>query len=461
MRQTAVCVGIVLLSMNANAMIDVFPICTAAGTQQYPAVCGDIVVWEDPHSGPTAIYAYALSGGKAYAVSPGSGNQRFPRISGGVVVWQDERNAATTGSDIYGYDMSLNVPLTICTAAGLQEYPAIGGRFVVWMDKRNADTGSDIYGYCLDTQEEFAISVAEGAQERPAIDGEWVVWMDRRHGHYQIYGCRLVFPIPAAGLTAIRLFATSTNQGYPVVSGNRVIWHENRGGTSNTDVYGVDLETFEGFTVCEASLRQMSPAISGDLVVWQDERNGATRKDIYGYDLAAGGEFVISAGNSDQSNPAVSGRTVVWQQNGDIWGARLVEPTVLTVTWPEGGQMFLAGSEQEIIWQTDGPPLEQVRISFSSDAGESWQVAEPNLPDTGAYLWKTPDVDSQVCRVRVADFGATGATGTSELFTVFLCDPALTADLTGDCRVDLADFAVLAGQWLMCGNPYAPEWCWE
>jgi len=31
-----------------------------------------------------------------------------------------------------------------------------------------------------------------------------------------------------------------------------------------------------------------------------------------------------------------------------------------------------------------------------------------------------------------------------------LCDPALTADITGDCSVDLADLAVLASQWLQC-----------
>lgn len=31
------------------------------------------------------------------------------------------------------------------------------------------------------------------------------------------------------------------------------------------------------------------------------------------------------------------------------------------------------------------------------------------------------------------------------------CDPALTADLNGDCWIDIADLAILASQWLDCG----------
>jgi len=41
------------------------------------------------------------------------------------------------------------------------------------------------------------------------------------------------------------------------------------------------------------------------------------------------------------------------------------------------------------------------------------------------------------------------------IFTIYEC--ALDGDLTGDCVIDINDFAVMAGFWLECGNPYDLE----
>ena len=40
---------------------------------------------------------------------------------------------------------------------------------------------------------------------------------------------------------------------------------------------------------------------------------------------------------------------------------------------------------------------------------------------------------------------------------IYECPAGLTGDLTGDCRVDFEDFAILANQWLQCGDPFE-EW---
>ena len=79
------------------------------------------------------------------------------------------------------------------------------------------------------------------------------------------------------------------------------------------------------FPVCTASDDQWSPAISGDIVVWSDDRSG--NRDIYGYDLSTDTEFSICTDPEWQSSPAISGDIVVWQDNRngnwDIYGARL------------------------------------------------------------------------------------------------------------------------------------------
>jgi TolB protein len=51
---------------------------------------------------------------------------------------------------------------------------------------------------------------------------------------------------------------------------------------------------------------QISPVISGNYVVWQDERSG--NSDIYMYDLSVGKtELALSSGAKDQMEPALSG----------------------------------------------------------------------------------------------------------------------------------------------------------
>ena len=66
------------------------------------------------------------------------------------------------------------------------------------------------------------------------------------------------------------------------------------------------------------------------------------------------------------------------------------------------------------------------------------------------------------CLIEISDAASPLTKDTSEdEFTIFQCASALTADLTGDCLVDLEDLSFLMNQWLRCGNPYDPQWCFQ
>ena len=88
-------------------------------------------------------------------------------------------------------------------------------------------------------------------------------------------------------------------------------------------------------------------------------------------------------------------------------------------------------------------------------------MVEPNIPAELAYQWNpVADVDSTECMIRVSDFDHNEVNDELDgTFTIFQCDRALTADVTGDCFVGLDDFAEMAAQWLTCGNPYDADWC--
>lgn len=99
---------------------------------------------------------------------------RWPAISGNVVVWEDWRNY---NADIYGYDLLTREEFPIAVASGNQEAPNISGQIVVWCDGRNTDSLNQfgVYGYDLKTQDEFFIAQGDQAVE-PKIASGFVIW---------------------------------------------------------------------------------------------------------------------------------------------------------------------------------------------------------------------------------------------------------------------------------------------
>jgi len=312
-----------------------FAVCISAGTQEEPAISGDLVVWEHWRELPGKwnwdidIYGYRLEDRREFAICTAEGHQRLPEVSGSIVVWEDARNDPGKGgnTDIYGYDLARHRELTICTANGHQGWPTISGNTVVWSDTRNAETaGADIYGYDLSAEREFPICTAAGNQHRPVVSGQFVVWEDYRNckdcgdvcWESDIFGYDLLtgreFPI----CTAPRL------QECPAIDGKTVVWLDHRRGDTTADVYAFDLGASRESYLCgPAPFGPLGPSVSGSLVAWQ--RQGRDKWDIYGYDLSTQREFKIADGGSA---PAVSGRVFVWvdaragtDTSWDIYGA--------------------------------------------------------------------------------------------------------------------------------------------
>jgi hypothetical protein len=123
--------------------------------------------------------------------------------------------------------------------------------------------------------------------------------------------------------------------------------------------------------------------------------------------------------------------------------------------------MLLSGSKYTIKWQSSRLGGSNVKLEYSTNNGTGFLTIDANLPDSGSYLWQPlPAVDSNQCLIRISDKDGVIASDTSNhVFTIFECDPSLTADLNGDCKVDFADFALFGDQWLGCGNPHDPNWC--
>ena len=60
---------------------------------QYPAISGNIVVWQDDLGGTWDIFGYNITTGEEFEIYVDEfSNQKNPAISGNTVVWEDDRD---------------------------------------------------------------------------------------------------------------------------------------------------------------------------------------------------------------------------------------------------------------------------------------------------------------------------------------------------------------------------------
>ncbi|MDD1711847.1 MAG: PKD domain-containing protein, partial [Methanoregulaceae archaeon] len=115
-----------------------------------------------------------------------------------------------------------------------------------------------------------------------------------------------------ATVPGIRTLITSgtdeTDQQNPSISGDYIIWEDNRNG--NWDIYLYSITTGVEQQVTHDVYDQIMPWISGDIIVWQDYRNGDS--DIYFYNIVTKHEIRITNNSSEQSFPKVDGDRIIW-----------------------------------------------------------------------------------------------------------------------------------------------------
>lgn len=109
-----------------------------------------------------------------------------------------------------------------------------------------------------------------------------------------------------------RLTTPPAGAYFPAISGNRIVWGDDRNG--NYDIYLYDLATNRERSITTEFRRQLYPDISGNWIVWFDDRHNGSG-DIYLYDLSRGTEQRITASPADQKGAEISGESIVWRDN--------------------------------------------------------------------------------------------------------------------------------------------------
>jgi len=186
----------------------------------------------------------------------------------------------------------------------------------------------------------------------------------------------------------------------------------------------------------------VNPTVRGE--VWM---NGLAQTSTTGLMAASSvygnGRFVIAGDSSPADDgSATAGNSSIYDgwgeagatdstffMNATIWATRRattgdVTPPAVSVTSPNGGEAWKAGSIHPITWSaTDAVGVTSVDLAYSINGGSSFPYAiATGIANSGSYSWTVPNAPASAVRVRVRAFDAAGNVGSDSSATDFTID---------------------------------------
>nr|HMN28484.1 hypothetical protein [Caldilineaceae bacterium] len=382
---------------------DEFPVIMHPASQEFPAIDGDLVVWQDARFGPAEIFLADLSSGEITNLTQTADTwEANPAISGDYVVWRD----GYQGIGIHGLKLSTREPLTV--TSGLREIsrPRLSGSIVVWADNRRGDGDWNIYGYDLASGEDLRLAEQPGNQTDPQIDGNLVVWVDETTGI-------VVYNLTSKATITLTLGASAWS---PAVSESAqlVVWQDYR--HADWDIYGYDLAAQREFPIFVGAGEQVNAGLGDTLVVYQSRLPGAAW-EIAGYAIQQQLALPITLNSSTELFPAVDGATVVWQDSrnhqldiyGYTWdGLPPVQPSypLLAPTFLQAGA--LPAGQIVVRWHDTNQDESGYKLERTAGiTGTRW-IDLATLPASSEVYTDTPGVEGESYWYRVRAFNPTG-----------------------------------------------------
>ncbi|WP_346434793.1 Ig-like domain-containing protein [uncultured Methanoculleus sp.] len=219
-----------------------------------------------------------------------------------------------------------------------QERPDIDGDTVVWGDDRYDEQNMRSMDIFLATIDDLRrtppysyagtrITDDPASQERPSISGNYIVWQDNRHGNWDIY----LYERSTGNET--RLTTDTGDQWLPIVRGNYIAWYDDsNSGRRNVVLYDIAAGTVKEIIDCDAQIipdgtsTAFKPALSEDYVAWVERAD----KRVHYYEIATGRTGTVSTSTAPQFWPSLStGNLIAWEDyrhgtlNPDIYIADL------------------------------------------------------------------------------------------------------------------------------------------
>jgi len=125
----------------------------------------------------------------------------------------------------------------------------------------------------------------------------------------------------------------------------------------------------------------------------------------------------------------------------------------ITVTSPNGGESWTAGSTHTVKWTSTGS-VGNVKIRYSTNNGSNWTTITSSTSNDGAYSWKLPSTTSSKCLVKVneASDGSPSDTSNAVFSIVSAASPKISLNRTSFNFGGVTGGTVTGGQTLLIDN---------
>ncbi|MEO0101636.1 MAG: hypothetical protein ABIK84_04475 [candidate division WOR-3 bacterium] len=88
----------------------------------------------------------------------------------------------------------------------------------------------------------------------------------------------------------------------------------------------------------------------------------------------------------------------------------IVPPPQITITRPNGGEIFIIGSSENITWSWQDPyrVISYLNLYFSTDNGTRWNIIAQRISNTGTYTWQIPNTPTTQALVKIIAYNSRG-----------------------------------------------------
>ena len=393
---------------------------------------GDYMVWTTMMDG--GVQGYNLPQREGFVITADSVDSMSLMMNEQLVAWHEMPGMEPFQEGVFGYDLATRSKFLV-TAEDVDSMTLrILGRHIIY---RSMMSGV-LYGYDTLTHETFAIPAGSNVDMWNTKGNErYFIWLDpdaiRLYG-YDLVDRRLIE-------TGIEVFLE-----WAVLSGSYVLdaFHDPAEGIIHA-VRGYDLATGQTFIVAplaaDAPVGGATLVADGDHVGWLD-----WDEDRMGLMLQAARIWKLPNDECADAVEVFAGQAY----DGDSSGAVGTAGTCAFGDWRDVYHLLRPAAGGPFTISVGSGAFDTSLTVLNACDGQVLACNDDcNLQTTDSCVTMTL-VKGKRYLLRVA--GADGAAGPYQLLiNGGTCAESLEADITGDCRVNLADLAVVSAQWLRCG----------
>ncbi|MFA6000512.1 MAG: hypothetical protein WC828_00145, partial [Thermoleophilia bacterium] len=314
------CPGKAMAAQDLGWTVNEMPVFIGPGDQTKPVASGRTIFYTDFNRSPNGwLVKKDMYNGSAEESLSGPGIHAGPDADSTSVVWQKSSNQVCKRPVSGGADQCVSSVGAYQLAVSGNYAVSYGGASTI----RLFDL-SDMTSRIVDQ------STLPGMRYDPDIDGSQAVWIKERGYAGRYYEPLIVLHDVNSG---INTYMTKQGGGgkyarsHPVISNGRILYQERIIEAGHDwNISAASVGTL-GITMVSAQGDQINPSLSGNIVVYQDNRTGhldETGKwvgewDIYMMDLETGIEQPVCTAPGDQANPEIRGNIITWEdkRNGD------------------------------------------------------------------------------------------------------------------------------------------------